>query len=439
MNRESTVHEPSRKRRRLVVAALAAACALASVAGTASAGSGAPTAVQAVEGQAFAGTVATYTSSATADRSIVEQAYVDLLGRNAGQSELTTFAAFLGNGGTPGTQVASALLASDEGRTAIVRSAYAAYLDRPADDVGLAAGLAFLKTGATDEQLKALLLRIGRVLHSTRGATVPALPLGAVRGRARPPDRRGGRGRLRAGDRGRRDPPGRGARSPRLGRGEEGARQERSPRVCCTVGRTPAELQAFVDLLGNGGTDEQMTSAIVGLGRVPGGASPPRSRRRRSTGATARRPRPRRSLPAARSTDPTRTRTRRELRDHGGRPRPRRRGHDRGHRERSQTPRSSAAPSSLTVARKTPFTRTVATFTDANPSADASEFSASIHWGDGEVSAGHGQKRSAAAASPSTAATPTGRRAPTGSRFTSGDEGGSTADAVGTVLVTKKG
>ena len=67
--------------------------------------------------------MATYTSTVTADDRFVEQAYVDLLGRNAGQSELTTFAAFLGNGGTR-TQVASALLASDEGRTAIVRSAY---------------------------------------------------------------------------------------------------------------------------------------------------------------------------------------------------------------------------------------------------------------------------------------------------------------------------
>src|SRR5262249_50920102 len=35
-----------------------------------------------------------------------------------------------------------------------------------------------------------------------------------------------------------------------------------------------------------------------------------------------------------------------------------------------------------------PFSGTVATFRDANPFGTASEFSATIHWGDGEVSVG---------------------------------------------------
>ena len=128
--------------------------------------------------------------------------------------------------GARGRSSPPTLLASDEGRAATVRSAYAVFLHRAADAVGLAAGVALLKAGATDEQLKASLARIGRVLQRQRRHR-RVLSLDPVRRRARPPDRRGGRGRLRAGDRVRRHPPGRRARRPRLRRGEAGSRRER--------------------------------------------------------------------------------------------------------------------------------------------------------------------------------------------------------------------
>jgi hypothetical protein len=48
----------------------------------------------------------------------------------------------------------------------------------------------------------------------------------------------------------------------------------------------------------------------------------------------------------------------------------------------------SASGSSFAVVKKSTFTHTVATFTDANPGGTAAEFSASIDWGDGRTSAG---------------------------------------------------
>ena len=197
----------------------------------------------------------------------------------------------------------------------------------------------------------------------------------------------------------------------------------------------PAELQAFVDLLGNGGTDEQLTSAIVGSGEYLAG------------------------VPASFATatidwgdgSPTSTAPVSPGGIHGSHT----------YADEGSFPITvvvhdldgavtiagsatvadallTAAPSSLTVPRKTPFTRTVASFTDGNPGADASDFSASIHWGDGAVSAA------------TIRALRGGGFAVDGSHAYRSkgsyrlavhivDEGGATADAVGTVLVTGKG
>lgn len=55
-------------------------------------------------------------------------------------------------------QVAQALLAGDEYRLALVRSAYGKYLRRPAAPAELTFGLSFLQAGATHEQLQAYVL-----------------------------------------------------------------------------------------------------------------------------------------------------------------------------------------------------------------------------------------------------------------------------------------
>lgn len=432
MNRESTVRDPSRARRRLVVAALAAACALASAAGTASAGSGVPTPVQAVEGQAFTGTVAAYTSTVTADDRFVEQAYLDLLGRNAGQSELTTFAAFLGSGGT-WAQLASALLASDEGRTAIVRSAYAAFLHRPADGVGLAAGLAFLKAGATDEQLKALLLGSDEYFID-QGGTVPAY-LSALYADLldRPIDAGAAAAFAQAIEAG--------ATRQDVALAVLGSVEAKQQLVEGEFARLlhrsagPAEVQALVDLLGNGGTDEQVTAAIVGSAEYLAGVP--------ASFATATIDWGDGSSISTAAISPGGIHGSHTYADEGSFPITIL-VHDldgavtiAGSVNVADAP-LSAAPSLLTVPRKTQFARTVASFTDGNPAADASDFSASIHWGDGVVSAG------------TVRALRSGGFAIDGSHSYRSkgsyrlavhvlDEGGSTADAVGTVLVTTKG
>jgi hypothetical protein len=48
----------------------------------------------------------------------------------------------------------------------------------------------------------------------------------------------------------------------------------------------------------------------------------------------------------------------------------------------------SATPASFSVARRAALAETVATFTDANPAADLGDFTASIDWGDGQVTTG---------------------------------------------------
>jgi hypothetical protein len=87
--------------------------------------------------------------------------------------------------------------------------------------------------------------------------------------------------------------------------------------------------------------------------------------------------------------------------------------------------------------RRTAFTEVIATFSDANPAADVSDFTASIDWGDGQVTTGvisaqpgggfaveggHGYKHK-------------GDYAAT---VTVQDVGGSSASASGTVTVTNK-
>ncbi len=97
----------------------------------------------------------------------------------------------------------------------------------------------------------------------------------------------------------------------------------------------------------------------------------------------------------------------------------------------------SAGAISFSVAKKTAFPQRVTSFTDADPNAAASDFTATIAWGDGQSSAG------------TVSPVPGGGFAVSGSHKYAAkgsyavavhvaDEGGSTADVVGTAQVTGK-
>jgi hypothetical protein len=97
----------------------------------------------------------------------------------------------------------------------------------------------------------------------------------------------------------------------------------------------------------------------------------------------------------------------------------------------------TASAVSFTAVKKTTFTKTVATFSDANPAGKASEFTASIVWGDGQTSAG----TVSALAGGGFAVVGTHRYDLKGVYAVAvhiADEGGSSADAVSTANVTSK-
>lgn len=98
----------------------------------------------------------------------------------------------------------------------------------------------------------------------------------------------------------------------------------------------------------------------------------------------------------------------------------------------------TAKPVSFTAVKKTTFTGSVATFTDANPAGKASEFTASIVWGDGRTSPG----TVSALTGGGFAVVGTHRYEAKGAYAVAvhiADMGGSTADAAGTATVTSKG
>jgi Domain of unknown function (DUF4214) len=429
----------TRLKRRAVPALAAAAAALACaalglmvLAGAAEGGTGTGWAIAAVEGLPFAGTVAGYTSSTTSDQRFVAQAHRDLLDRAPASADLATFADALGKGGTR-TQVAAALLASDEYRVALTQSFYTSYLRRTASAPESAAGLGLLKAGATDEDLRSLVLGSGEYLTTQGGGTVHGF-LNAlyhdVLGRAI-------------------DPAAESAFTTALSTGKTRvevaltvltSNEARQKVVAALYERllhraaAAGEVQTGTSLLANGGTDEDIAAQLVGSseyfamvpasfasasivwgdgtvgsagevapGLVTGshtfadeGAYPVTVVVTDLDGTTA--------IPALATV--------------------------------ADAPLTAKA-NSFTTAKKATFTETVATFTDANPAGKASEFTASIVWGDGRTSSGT-----------VTALTGGGFAVVSNHRYDAkgsyavavhiADEGGSTANAASTATVTNK-
>ena len=416
-------------RSRVVLAALAGALALC---GTALAGSGAAVGVKSVEGAPFSGAVATYTSTVSANERFVEQAHLDLLGRSASSNELTALAGFLGNGGTR-AQVAGSLFGSDEYRTAFVGRAYTTLLRRAASPGELAFGLSLLKGGASDEQLKALLIGSGEYLPTQGGGTVAGF-LNAlytdVLGRPIDPVAEALYAQQLAGVATRADVALDVLTSLEARQDLVGSLYEQFLQRAADL----AGLQAFTSMLGNGGTDEDVIASLVGsseyFASVPasfatatiawGDGSPV------SPGTLAGSTISGSHTYAEEGYYPITVVV-----------------HDLDGtltilgRAAVADAALSAKGTSFTIAKRTTHTETVATFTDGNPAATPSDFSAAITWGDGQSSIGTVSALTGGGFAVIGSHRYTGKGSYTVAVHVA-DEGGSTADTVSTATVTNK-
>jgi hypothetical protein len=417
--------------RRRAPAFLAAALSCAALAGTAAGGFGSGGTVSAVEGLPFSGPVAAYTSTTTGDERFVAQAHHDLLGRAPTTSEVAALAAFLGNGGTR-VQVADALLGTDEYHAALTRSIYLSFLRRPASGAEVAFGTSLLGAGATDEELKAFALGSAEYLLAQGGGTVHGFLDSLYQDvLARPID------------------PGAEAVFTQLLAGgktrtfvaqtvltSEEARQRLvrdSYERLLHRQAAAAEVLSGTGLLDNGATDEDLLALLVGsteyLGNVP--ASFASASIAWGDGTATSQGTIGRGLVFGSHTYAEEGAYGMEVvvSDLDG---------------TVAIPAAAtvadapltATPVSFTAVKKTTSTRTVATFSDANPGGTASEFTASIHWGDGKSSSGMVN-----AVAGGFSVTGSHRYELKGTYAVTvhiADEGGSTANAVSTATVTSK-
>jgi Ca2+-binding RTX toxin-like protein len=100
-----------------------------------------------------------YAKSGNTNASFIEALYHDLLGRTPGQTEVDSWLGVLGHVGRKG--VALGFLMSNEYRSDLISSWYAAYLGRGADPAGMAYWLARFQQGQSQEDIKAAILASG--------------------------------------------------------------------------------------------------------------------------------------------------------------------------------------------------------------------------------------------------------------------------------------
>jgi hypothetical protein len=371
-------------KRRLAVALvlLVGALGVASLSSTASAGSGSPIAVEAVEGNPFSGTVASYTSTVTANQRFVAQAYLDVLGRAPEATEVAGKDDFLGTGGTR-TQVAESLLTSGEYRASFVGSAYETFLHRSPDATEVAFGVSWLEAGATDEELEASLIGSAEYLSMRGGGTIPGF-LDAlyvdVLGRPIDPAAAVVLGQALA------------VKTRAAVALDVLTSLEARQRLVQAMyqrflhrSAAAAEVQSFVGVLQNGGTDEELIAMLVGSAEYFQGLPASFAKATIDWGDGS----PSSYVPAvANSVDGSHT-----YADEGIYPVEIVVSDLDGMTEIHGTATVVDAPltaraTSFSVPKKAAFTQTVATFVDGNPGATASEFTASIAWGDGVTSTG---------------------------------------------------
>jgi hypothetical protein len=102
----------------------------------------------------------------------VAQLHRDVLGREAGVGEFVPLVAALDERTLTHAQVAKTLLNSSESRTRVVSGLYLEVLRRDATPTEVTSGVAFLKAGGTQEQLRARLFGSVEYLTTLGGGTV---------------------------------------------------------------------------------------------------------------------------------------------------------------------------------------------------------------------------------------------------------------------------
>jgi hypothetical protein len=108
-------------------------------------------------------------ANATAGERFVAQIFLDLLGRNPSQSDLTTLGASIDQGLISHMQFVLAVQQSPEYLTRLVNQDYLSILGRTADPTGLAGGVQFLATGESNQALRAILYGSSEYFHSVGG------------------------------------------------------------------------------------------------------------------------------------------------------------------------------------------------------------------------------------------------------------------------------
>jgi hypothetical protein len=96
-------------------------------------------------------------ANATAGERYVAQIFLDLLGRNPSQSDLTTLGASIDQGLISHLQFVLAVEQSPEYLTRLVNQDYLSILGRTADPSGLSSSVQFLATGGSNQALRAIL------------------------------------------------------------------------------------------------------------------------------------------------------------------------------------------------------------------------------------------------------------------------------------------
>jgi hypothetical protein len=349
------------------------------------AGTGTVTSGSSVEGQALTAPIATYTSALTGNQRFIYGAYQDILGRAPTNSDLAAWTAAM-DSGTTRTQVASALLHTDEYRGLLVDSIYQSFLHRAPDSSERANGIALLGSVA-DELYKAVILGSPEFFTTQGGGTVAGF-LDAlyqdVLGRPI-------------------DPTALAAYESQIAAGAtnsqvayevltstearevlvKGYYQHYLHRAADATG-----LNAYVAALGGGSSDEDVIAAIVGTDEYLTNAATSTASIDWGDGSPAS------TVTFAVNTAGTGTISGSHTYTEEGAYPVGVTVHDiDGTFTISGTntvgdAALTATPESITVEKRASFTETVATFTDANPGAPVSDFTATIDWGDGTTSAG---------------------------------------------------
>jgi hypothetical protein len=395
------------------------------------AGTGSSTSVNAVEGQAFSGNVASYTSALVGNQRFVYQMFEDVLGRAPSSADLSSWTSVLNGGFVSRADVTGGILQSSEYRGLLVDSIYASYLQRSPSSIERSLGIITL--GFTpDEEYRASILGGTEFYADQGGGTVDGF-LGAlyqhVLGRAPTSAELALYEGELAGGTTPQDVALAVLTSPEA---REELVQSYFQRFLHRAATT-TELGAYVGMLGSGTTDEHVIAAIIGSDEyfantqvasavIDWGDGSPADTvtftiEATNTIAGSHTYAEEGTYPVGVTIDdidgPATASGSATVADAA----------------------LSATPVSITVAKRNEFTETVATFTDANPAATTADFTATIDWGDGSTSAG------------TVSADPAGGFAVTGTHaykkktnhsvvVSIADDGGASATATSTIRVT---